>query len=80
MADATPLDLRDLRQLFARGAMLGWQAYTGEATGGERRQGSGHQDRTADLKDAAPVFHEQSKKLSTALTTLVTKLDAIGKP
>lgn len=36
--------------------------------------------KTADLKDAAPVFHEQSKKLSTALTTLVTKLDGLGKP
>ena len=35
---------------------------------------------TSDLKDAAPVFHEQSKKLSKALTTLITKLDGLGKP
>ncbi len=33
-----------------------------------------------ELKLAAPVFGTQSKKLSTALTTLITKLDGLGKP
>ncbi|WP_326687773.1 hypothetical protein OIE63_11825 [Streptomyces sp. NBC_01795] len=33
-----------------------------------------------ELKLAAPVFGEQSKKLSRALTTLVTTLDGLGKP
>ncbi|WST81363.1 hypothetical protein OG762_10130 [Streptomyces sp. NBC_01136] len=36
--------------------------------------------RTADLKRAAPDFHEGAKNLSTALTTLVTTLDGLGKP
>ncbi|MEU5418968.1 hypothetical protein ACFY1P_13850 [Streptomyces sp. NPDC001407] len=36
--------------------------------------------KTADLKSAAPVFHEQSKHLSEALTTLVKTLDGLGKP
>lgn len=33
-----------------------------------------------DLKSAAPVFREQSQKLSDALTKLVTTLDGLGKP
>ncbi|MFJ8213019.1 hypothetical protein [Streptomyces sp. NPDC096033] len=36
--------------------------------------------KTADLKLSAPVFHEQAKNLSTALTNLVTALDGFGKP
>lgn len=36
--------------------------------------------KTSDLKTAAPVFHEQSKKLSSALTELITTLDGLGKP
>ncbi|MEU3753183.1 hypothetical protein AB0H17_10550 [Streptomyces olivoreticuli] len=36
--------------------------------------------KTADLKSSAPVFHEQSRKLSEALTTLVSTLDGLGKP
>jgi hypothetical protein len=36
--------------------------------------------RTADLKRAAPDFHEGAKNLSTALTTLVNTLDGLGKP
>ncbi|WKK21992.1 hypothetical protein QZH56_24695 [Streptomyces olivoreticuli] len=36
--------------------------------------------KTADLKSTAPVFHEQSQKLSEALTTLVRTLDGLGKP
>ncbi|MER5798047.1 MULTISPECIES: hypothetical protein [Streptomyces] len=35
---------------------------------------------TADLKRAAPDFHEGAKNLSKALTTLVTTLDSLGKP
>ncbi|WNI31212.1 hypothetical protein [Streptomyces sp. ITFR-6] len=35
---------------------------------------------TADIKSAAPVFKEQAKNLSAALTTLVTTLDGLGKP
>lgn len=33
-----------------------------------------------ELKLAAPVFGEESKKLSNALTTLATTLDGLGKP
>ncbi|MEU3190851.1 hypothetical protein ABZ686_09455 [Streptomyces sp. NPDC006992] len=33
-----------------------------------------------ELKLAAPVFGKQSKKLSRALTTLVTTLDGLGEP
>ncbi|MFC0847000.1 MULTISPECIES: hypothetical protein [Streptomyces] len=36
--------------------------------------------KTADLKLSAPVFHEQAKNLSTALTNLVKALDGFGKP
>jgi uncharacterized protein YukE len=36
--------------------------------------------RAADLKRAAPDFHEGAKNLSTALTTLVSTLDGLGKP
>lgn len=36
--------------------------------------------RIADIKAAAPTFHEQAKNLSTALKTLVTTLDGLGKP
>nr|WP_221462471.1 hypothetical protein [Streptomyces olivoverticillatus] len=36
--------------------------------------------KTEDLKAAAPVFREQSQKLSEALTKLVTTLDDLGKP
>ncbi|WP_307811631.1 hypothetical protein [Streptomyces sp. AV19] len=36
--------------------------------------------KTADIKAVAPVFHRQSKKLSDALTTLVSTLDGLGKP
>ncbi|MDT3397057.1 hypothetical protein RKE29_10435 [Streptomyces sp. B1866] len=36
--------------------------------------------RTADIKAVAPVFHEQSGKLSDALTKLVRTLDGLGKP
>ncbi|MFD5076865.1 hypothetical protein [Streptomyces sp. NPDC058371] len=36
--------------------------------------------KTADLKRSAPDFHEGAKNLSTALTTLVTTLDNLGKP
>ncbi|MEU6662246.1 hypothetical protein [Streptomyces sp. NPDC046821] len=36
--------------------------------------------KTADIKASAPVFHEQAKNLSKALTTLVTTLDNLGKP
>ncbi|MFJ1900010.1 MULTISPECIES: hypothetical protein [unclassified Streptomyces] len=36
--------------------------------------------KTADIKSTAPVFHEQGKNLSTALTTLVTTLDGLGAP
>ncbi|WP_456293643.1 hypothetical protein [Streptomyces mirabilis] len=35
---------------------------------------------TADLKRAAPDFHEGANNLSKALTTLVTTLDSLGKP
>jgi hypothetical protein len=35
---------------------------------------------TADIKLTAPVFHEQAKNLSKALTTLVTTLDGLGAP
>lgn len=35
---------------------------------------------TSDLKAAAPVFRDQSRKLSNALTTLITTLDGLGKP
>ncbi|MEW2082570.1 hypothetical protein [Streptomyces sp. NPDC005283] len=35
---------------------------------------------TADIKLTAPVFHEQAKNLSTALTTLVATLDGLGAP
>ncbi|WP_369201119.1 hypothetical protein [Streptomyces sp. PU-14G] len=33
-----------------------------------------------ELKLAAPVFGKQSKKLSRALTTLITTLDGLGEP
>lgn len=33
-----------------------------------------------ELKLAAPVFGTQSRKLSTALTTLITTLDGLGSP
>nr|WP_037849001.1 MULTISPECIES: hypothetical protein [unclassified Streptomyces] len=33
-----------------------------------------------ELKQAAPVFHKQSRKLSKALTTLVETLDGLGTP
>ncbi|RCG15089.1 hypothetical protein DQ392_25880 [Streptomyces reniochalinae] len=33
-----------------------------------------------ELKLAAPVFGEQSRKLSRALTTLITTLDGLGDP
>ncbi|MEU5835240.1 hypothetical protein ABZ820_16400 [Streptomyces diacarni] len=33
-----------------------------------------------ELKLAAPVFGEQSRKLSRALTTLITTLDGLGEP
>lgn len=36
--------------------------------------------KTADIKAAAPVFHEQAQKLSEALTKLVTTLDGLGEP
>ncbi|MBT2383502.1 hypothetical protein [Streptomyces sp. ISL-11] len=36
--------------------------------------------KTADIKSAAPTFHEQSIKLGEALTTLITTLDGLGKP
>ncbi|MBB5117435.1 hypothetical protein AF335_02695 [Streptomyces eurocidicus] len=36
--------------------------------------------KTADLKSAAPVFHEQAVKLGEALTKLVTTLDGLGEP
>ena len=33
-----------------------------------------------EIKLAAPVFGEQSRKLSRALTTLITTLDGLGEP
>ncbi|MFD1274451.1 hypothetical protein [Streptomyces kaempferi] len=36
--------------------------------------------RTADIKSAAPMFQEQAKNLSKALTTLIKTLDGLGKP
>ncbi len=36
--------------------------------------------KTADIKAAAPVFHEQSRKLSEALTKLIGALDGLGEP
>ncbi|RLV08679.1 hypothetical protein CTZ27_07855 [Streptomyces griseocarneus] len=36
--------------------------------------------KTADLKSSAPVFQEQAKELSKALTTLVETLDGLGEP
>ncbi|MEU1824477.1 hypothetical protein ABZ502_18875 [Streptomyces abikoensis] len=36
--------------------------------------------RTDDIKSVAPVFHEQSKKLSDALTKLIGTLDGLGEP
>ncbi|MFE9413015.1 hypothetical protein ACFYN0_30110 [Streptomyces sp. NPDC006704] len=38
------------------------------------------QIRTTDIKSAAPVFQEQGKNLSKALTTLISTLDGLGKP
>ena len=35
---------------------------------------------TEDLKAAAPVFRQQSQKLSKSLSTLISKLDEVGKP
>ncbi|KAB7850354.1 hypothetical protein [Streptomyces mobaraensis] len=36
--------------------------------------------KTADIKAVAPVFQRQGKKLSDALTTLVSTLDGLGEP
>lgn len=36
--------------------------------------------KTEDIKSSAPVFHEQSQKLSDALTKLVQTLDGLGEP
>ncbi|GAA2715081.1 hypothetical protein GCM10010315_23520 [Streptomyces luteosporeus] len=36
--------------------------------------------KTADIKAAAPVFHEQGRKLSEALTKLIGTLDDLGEP
>lgn len=36
--------------------------------------------KVADIKAAAPVFHEQGRNLSTALTTLIRTLDGLGRP
>ncbi|GHF35364.1 hypothetical protein GCM10010218_15750 [Streptomyces mashuensis] len=51
---------------------------------GQGQQGGGADKvldiKTADIKAAAPVFQEQGKKLSDALTKLITTLDDLGKP
>ncbi|MEU8471815.1 hypothetical protein AB0F30_28565 [Streptomyces sp. NPDC029006] len=36
--------------------------------------------KTADIKAAAPAFHQGAIDLSKALTTLVTTLDGLGEP
>ncbi|MFE3187175.1 hypothetical protein ACFXKR_41030 [Streptomyces violascens] len=52
----------------------------GEGSGGGKVPEMVLQIRTADIKSAAPVFQEQAKNLSKALTTLITTLDGLGKP
>ncbi|MEU9098036.1 hypothetical protein [Streptomyces sp. NPDC048361] len=52
----------------------------GEGGGGGKVPEMVLQIRTADIKSAAPVFQEQAKNLSEALTTLITTLDGLGKP
>ncbi|MER6032086.1 hypothetical protein [Streptomyces sp. NPDC001851] len=36
--------------------------------------------KTADIKAAAPAFHQGAMDLSKALTTLITTLDGLGEP
>jgi hypothetical protein len=48
--------------------------------GGGKDSGNVLDINTSDIKAAAPVFHEQGKNLSAALTTLVTTLDGLGAP
>ncbi|AWT42376.1 MULTISPECIES: hypothetical protein [Streptomyces] len=36
--------------------------------------------KTADIKAAAPAFHQGAKDLSAALTTLIKTLDGLGEP
>ncbi|MEV6723793.1 hypothetical protein AB0M94_22995 [Streptomyces xanthochromogenes] len=52
----------------------------GEGSGGGKVPEKVLQIRTADIKSAAPVFQEQAKNLSKALTALITTLDGLGKP
>ncbi|MFG2721797.1 hypothetical protein ACGFW5_26440 [Streptomyces sp. NPDC048416] len=52
----------------------------GEGSGGGKVPELVLQIRTADIKGAAPVFQEQAKNLSKALTTLISTLDGLGKP
>ncbi|MFG2718449.1 hypothetical protein ACGFW5_09120 [Streptomyces sp. NPDC048416] len=52
----------------------------GEGGGGGKVPEMVLQIRTADIKSAAPVFQEQAKNLSKALTTLIATLDGLGKP